>query len=132
MRLAEGTNAHLGFFQPDAVMATWLNRIQADEDNLQAGLEWSELWVDAGERGSRLAAALHWVWFVRGRSAKDVGGWSVCSSAAMLHQECAREHSWGSGRATSLVHLRCSRNLSTLVRPACWTITVWVRPPGVC
>jgi non-specific serine/threonine protein kinase len=73
MRLAEGTNAHLGFFQADAVMATWLNRIQADEDNLRAALEWSELRVDAGESGQRLAGALHWFWFVRGRFTEGGG-----------------------------------------------------------
>jgi non-specific serine/threonine protein kinase len=73
VRLAEGTNAHLGFFQADAVMAMWLNRIQSEEDNLRAALEWSELRVDAGERGQRLAGALHWFWFVRGRFTEGRG-----------------------------------------------------------
>lgn len=67
VRLAEATDAHLGFFQSDAVMAEWLNRIEIEEDNLRAALEWSELRPDCAERGLRLAGSLHWFWFVRGR-----------------------------------------------------------------
>jgi len=44
----------------------WLNRLQAQEDNLRAALRWS-VTVPEDERGLRLASSLCWFWFVRGR-----------------------------------------------------------------
>jgi non-specific serine/threonine protein kinase len=73
VRLVEGTGTHLGFFRSDAVMSVWLNRIEREEDNLRVALEWTELRMDAVERGQRLAGALHWFWFVRGRFTEGRG-----------------------------------------------------------
>jgi non-specific serine/threonine protein kinase len=67
LRLAEASNAHLGFFLLDAQTSDWLREIEPEEDNVRAALEWSELLPDGVERGQRLAAALHWYWLVRGR-----------------------------------------------------------------
>lgn len=44
----------------------WMDRLEADEDNLRAALEWGATGPDR-ERGLRLAAALCWYWYVRGR-----------------------------------------------------------------
>ncbi|MGI8916035.1 MAG: ATP-binding protein, partial [Chloroflexota bacterium] len=67
---------HLGWFLAFAERAEpelrgpqqvpWLDRLEVEEDNLGGALEWSAAGSDR-ERGLRLATALCWFWFVRGR-----------------------------------------------------------------
>ena len=52
-----------------AEQAAWLHRLEAEHENLRAGLEWDL--VAAGSRGGlRLCAALHRFWFTRGHLAE--------------------------------------------------------------
>ena len=44
----------------------WLQRIDADHDNLHEAIRWS-LERGAGDRALRIATALHWFWWIRGQ-----------------------------------------------------------------
>jgi predicted ATPase/DNA-binding CsgD family transcriptional regulator len=46
--------------------ATWLDRLEAEHDNLRAVLQWSLAAPDRAELGARLACALVSFWFIRG------------------------------------------------------------------
>jgi len=48
-----------------AEQLVWLNRLEAEHDNLRAALEWSQSGDDRGEAGLRLIGALGWFWGVR-------------------------------------------------------------------
>ncbi len=50
----------------DLKLRTWLDRLEAEHDNLRAVLQWSEAAADAGDTGARLSSALMMFWFVRG------------------------------------------------------------------
>ena len=60
--IAEGADAELH----GASQVAWMDRLEAEEDNLRAALDWGAAAPD-GERGLRLASALCWFWYVRGR-----------------------------------------------------------------
>ena len=80
--LAEGPNAR--FSQADE--GRWLDRLDADRDNIRAAISWAIEHGDAN-LAVRLAAALYWFWAVRrGIWAKAPVGWSAPSrSAAKRH-----------------------------------------------
>jgi len=44
----------------------WLKRLETEHDNLRTALEWSKAEEGRAEAWLRLAAALHWFWFMRG------------------------------------------------------------------
>jgi predicted ATPase/Tfp pilus assembly protein PilF len=44
----------------------WLERLETEHDNLRTALEWSKAEEGRAEAWLRLAAALHWFWFMRG------------------------------------------------------------------
>jgi len=67
---------HARFFQalvgeedgwlPHNALRVWLDRLEADRDNLRAVLHWSETAADGAELGPRLACALYLFWYMRG------------------------------------------------------------------
>jgi tetratricopeptide (TPR) repeat protein len=52
--------------------AAWLDRLEADHDNLRAALAYY-LEAGAAESAPRLVAALHWFWYVRGHATEGRG-----------------------------------------------------------
>ena len=66
LQLAEGANPHLGYFLSDGQMEAWLGRLEAENDNLRAGLAWCLEKENGAAAGLRFAGLLHWFWFVRG------------------------------------------------------------------
>ncbi len=62
MNLAE--RAELEFH--GVLQKVWLDRLEADHDNLRAALEWSRADPQGAEAGLRLASSLWWFWEVRG------------------------------------------------------------------
>jgi non-specific serine/threonine protein kinase len=67
---------HARFFQalvgqedgwlPHDALRVWLDRLEADRDNLRAVLQWSETAAQGAEIGPRLACALYLYWYMRG------------------------------------------------------------------
>ena len=91
-----------------ADQVTWLDQLDEDVDNLRAALS-GRLASNAGDRvadGLRLAAALRWFWFTRGRPAEgrawverglavaegvpaEVRGRGLDTAAALAHSQGA-------------------------------------------
>jgi predicted ATPase/class 3 adenylate cyclase len=89
LALAEEAEPELGGPQQVA----WLNRLEAEHDNLRAALSWS---LEAGEAelGLRLAGTLWWFWFARGHLSEG-RGW--------LDDALARSDAAASVRAAGLI-----------------------------
>jgi non-specific serine/threonine protein kinase len=70
LQFVESAHPHMGFFLSDEEMAVWMNRFEADYNNLRAAVRWS---IEKGdedqtriETGLRLAGLLHWFWSAQG------------------------------------------------------------------
>jgi tetratricopeptide (TPR) repeat protein len=61
LALAEEAAPHLS----RAWRNTWVERLDAEHDNLRAALAWSQSEEEEGETGLRLVGALHWFWYFR-------------------------------------------------------------------
>ena len=68
LALAQNAEAHLQ--GPDQV--NWLDRLEADNDNLRAALNWYERTAGAEDRELRLASALSMFWIIRGYPAEGL------------------------------------------------------------
>jgi non-specific serine/threonine protein kinase len=101
---AEIQSGHLTYFvalaeeaEPQLTGAdqeAWLDRLEAEHDNLRSALAWSSLAGD-GAGGLRLAGALSWFWYVRGHL-REGRGWLSGSLAA------ARDGQLAAARAKAL------------------------------
>jgi predicted ATPase len=60
--LIEEAESHVS----SAARQVWLDRLEAEHDNLRAALGWSETGTSDTETGRRLVGALSWFWFLRG------------------------------------------------------------------
>jgi predicted ATPase len=60
--------------------AAWLDRLEAEHDNLRAVLAWSQVEPSRAEIGLRLAGALRWFWIVR--ASIDEGGPALAAGLA--------------------------------------------------
>jgi predicted ATPase/DNA-binding CsgD family transcriptional regulator len=55
----------------DVEQDLWLDRLEADHDNLRAALDWGLSLPDPG-RGRRLASVMKWVWYLRGHTNEGI------------------------------------------------------------
>jgi predicted ATPase/DNA-binding CsgD family transcriptional regulator/transcriptional regulator with XRE-family HTH domain len=62
VRLAEEADRNFG----ERIEVGWLDRLEAEHDNLRAVLEWSLAAPDRAEVGARLASAMRYLWITRG------------------------------------------------------------------
>ncbi len=65
LSLAEEAAPHL-----EGADQAWLERLEAEHDNMRGALEWSLTASPGPEAGLRLAGAIWWFWFVRGHYAE--------------------------------------------------------------
>ena len=68
----------------------WLDRLEAEHDNIRAALEWSKEAIDNSEAGARLAAALWWFWYVRGYGSEGREWLEKVTSESMGVSDAAR------------------------------------------
>jgi hypothetical protein len=64
LRLAEEAEAKLT--SAERITGQWLERLEAEHDNLRAALKWSLSEQNDAAMGVRLAGALFWFWNMRG------------------------------------------------------------------
>ena len=67
----------------------WLDRLEAEHDNLRAALSWSSAAGGDAAGGLRLAGAISWFWLVRGYLAEGRGWFSALLAAAPEGQDAA-------------------------------------------
>jgi len=96
LELARSAEPHLG----GPAQATWLDRLQADHDNLRAALAWTI--EHDQEQAFRFSAALRAFWRIRGH---------LGEGAATLERVLASGAGDPDGRAKALVALASIRNL---------------------
>jgi tetratricopeptide (TPR) repeat protein len=63
----------------------WLARLEREHDNLRAALDWCQTELADAETGLRLAAGLHWFWYLGGHLVEGVSR----TEAALAHSHCA-------------------------------------------
>ncbi len=74
--------------------AAWLERLEAEHDNLRAALAWSLEAPDRADTALRLAEALHWFWYLRGHYHE---GWQWLE--AVLAKSAATERTMARAKA---------------------------------
>jgi predicted ATPase/class 3 adenylate cyclase len=128
LRLAEEAEPALR----GAEQAAWLDRMQADSDNLRAGLDWCRSETNGAEAELRLAAALVWFWIKRGQVgegrqrleaalSRDSSG-SSCFRAKGLYGAGVLAHFSGDQEA-SIAFLEHSLDLARALGDR-WTLTL--------
>ena len=102
-----------------AEQAAWLRRLEAEHDNLRAGLSWS-LEDSGSQAGLRLCGALQRFWITRGHFSEGRSG--ACGSWAMQELRSERKQWTSNWRKQSSDHdeYACIRRL--VIR---WTTTDW-------
>jgi DNA-binding CsgD family transcriptional regulator/tetratricopeptide (TPR) repeat protein len=65
-RFFQAVVGHEDGWLPHNALRAWLDRLEADRDNLRAVLHWSESAAEGAEIGPRLACALYLFWYMRG------------------------------------------------------------------
>jgi non-specific serine/threonine protein kinase len=84
LRLAE--DADRGLRGPEQPL--WLDRLEAEHDNLRAALQWS-LTTESGEAALRLSGALAWFWWCRGYL-QEGRRWLARALASVAERSAAR------------------------------------------
>jgi predicted ATPase len=86
--LIEEAESHLS----SAERQVWLDRLEAEHDNLRAALGWNATGTSDTETGKRLAGALLWFWFLRGYLGPVPAGQRWLEDALAWNYELLTEH----------------------------------------
>ena len=84
LSLAEEAEPHVSGLEQQA----WMNRLEAEHDNLRAALEWSSSATGNSEAGLKLAGALWYFWSLRGH-AREGRNWLAATLAAGIERQSA-------------------------------------------
>lgn len=105
--------------------AVWLDRLEADHENCQAALQWSEATDEAAVSGLKLAALLAQFWYIRGHGllARSALQHALARDAAVvseLHGEPGSEQDrdyWRSAALNAAAHFLTEEGLFEEARP---------------
>jgi predicted ATPase/DNA-binding CsgD family transcriptional regulator len=118
VRWSETTKPHLS----TAAQLVWLNRYEADHDNLRAALDWCQAHAHLAEAGLRLAAACQEFWRLHGYASEG-----RARSIAALAQPGAQPHTATRARAltnlASLTYLQS--DFAAMQKAAEEALSIW-------